>query len=33
LSGGRMCESGSHEELMKVRGEYYDLYMSQFNKT
>ena len=33
LSGGRICESGSHEELMKVRGEYYDLYMSQFNKT
>ena len=33
LSDGRICESGSHEELMKARGEYYDLYMSQFNKT
>ena len=33
LSDGCICESGSHEELMKARGEYYDLYMSQFNKT
>ena len=30
LSGGRIAESGSHEQLLEAGGKYYDLYMTQF---
>ncbi len=30
IKGGQLLEDGSHEELMKKGGYYYDLYMSQF---
>ena len=30
LAGGRIVEEGRHEELMKLRGEYYKLYQLQF---
>jgi ATP-binding cassette subfamily B multidrug efflux pump len=30
IDGGRIVESGNHEELMAKRGYYYQLYMSQF---
>lgn len=30
LSGGKVVEAGNHEDLLKQRGCYYDLYMSQF---
>lgn len=30
ISGGKVCEAGNHDELLKARGCYYDLYMSQF---
>lgn len=30
LSGGVIVESGSHEELLKQKGEYYKLYQNQF---
>jgi ABC-type multidrug transport system fused ATPase/permease subunit len=30
LEHGRIAESGSHEELMATRGQYYQLFMSQF---
>lgn len=32
VSDGKIIESGSHKELMKKRGEYYDLYMRQFEE-
>lgn len=31
MEGGRIKESGSHQELMKQKGEYYDVYVSQNN--
>jgi ATP-binding cassette, subfamily B, multidrug efflux pump len=30
IDDGRIAESGSHEELITLRGLYYDLYMSQY---
>lgn len=30
ISGGRIIESGTHRELLKLRGHYYDLYTTQF---
>ncbi|WP_298836847.1 ABC transporter ATP-binding protein [Clostridium sp.] len=30
IDNGRIVESGSHDELMKYKGEYYELYMSQY---
>ncbi|MBW9153063.1 ABC transporter ATP-binding protein [Clostridium estertheticum] len=30
IDHGSIVESGSHDELMKYKGEYYDLYMSQY---
>ncbi len=30
ISGGKVVEAGDHDELLKQRGCYYDLYMSQF---
>lgn len=30
ISGGRVVEAGSHEELLLANGEYYKLYSSQF---
>ena len=30
LRGGRIVESGSHEELLAAGGEYYSLYRNQF---
>jgi ATP-binding cassette subfamily B protein len=30
IEGGRILESGSHEELLRCRGRYYRLYTSQF---
>ena len=32
IRGGRIAESGTHQELMKLRGYYYDLYTTQFKK-
>ena len=32
LSHGQIIEQGSHDELLKQRGRYYDLYMLQFKK-
>ena len=32
LSHGEIIEQGSHDELLKLRGRYYDLYMLQFRK-
>ncbi len=32
LSHGRIIESGSHQELLALRGKYYGLYMLQFEK-
>ena len=29
LKNGRIAESGTHEELMKNRGGYYEMYSSQ----
>ncbi len=31
MDGGRAVEMGSHEELLKQKGRYYDLYMTQFS--
>ncbi len=31
VDDGRIVEKGSHDELMAVKGEYYKLYMSQFD--
>ena len=30
IRGGRITESGTHKELLKLRGYYYDLYTTQF---
>ena len=30
MDKGRIIEKGNHEELLKVKGKYYDLYMTQF---
>ncbi len=30
VEGGRICESGNHEELLAHKGEYYKLYQNQF---
>ncbi|NLP28447.1 MAG: ABC transporter ATP-binding protein, partial [Clostridia bacterium] len=30
INDGRIVETGSHEELMKLKGSYYTLYMSQY---
>ena len=32
IKGGRITESGTHAELMKLKGYYYDLYTTQFKK-
>ena len=32
LDGGRIQESGTHEELMAAKGFYYSLFMEQFNR-
>ncbi len=32
LSHGRIIESGSHQELLALKGKYYDLYMLQYEK-
>ena len=32
LSHGEIVEMGNHDELLKQRGRYYDLYMLQFKK-
>ena len=32
LSHGEIVEQGNHDELLKLRGRYYDLYMLQFRK-
>ena len=31
IAGGKIAESGNHEELMKERGLYYHLYQSQYD--
>ena len=30
MDGGRIVESGRHEELLRQRGKYYELYMTQY---
>jgi ATP-binding cassette subfamily B protein len=30
IDGGRIVECGNHEELMRQKGAYYRLYMSQY---
>ena len=30
MDKGRIAETGSHEELIKKKGKYYELYMTQF---
>ena len=30
LAGGHIAEQGSHEELLAMKGLYYDIYQSQF---
>jgi ATP-binding cassette subfamily B protein len=32
ITGGRIEESGTHEELLRRRGHYYELYTSQFQR-
>jgi ATP-binding cassette subfamily B protein len=32
IAGGRIEESGTHEELLRKRGHYYELYTSQFQR-
>lgn len=32
IDGGRIVESGTHEELMRAKGSYYNLYMSQLKE-
>ncbi len=29
IDGGEICESGTHDELMKLRGKYYELFSTQ----
>ncbi len=31
VDGGQIVELGNHEELMKLKGKYYELYMSQYD--
>jgi ATP-binding cassette subfamily B protein len=30
MDKGRIVESGTHDELLKQKGRYYELYMTQF---
>ena len=30
IDHGKIVEKGSHDELLKMKGYYYDLYQSQF---
>ena len=30
INDGKVVESGTHEQLMKLKGSYYNLYMSQY---
>ena len=30
VRGGRITEQGTHRELLKLKGYYYDLYVNQF---
>ena len=30
LDQGRIVETGNHDELLKQKGRYYELYMTQF---
>ena len=32
LANGEIVEQGNHQELLKQKGRYYDLYMLQFSK-
>jgi ATP-binding cassette subfamily B multidrug efflux pump len=32
LKDGQIIERGKHDELLRKKGFYYDLYMSQFKK-
>ena len=32
IDDGRICEEGSHQELMKRRGLYYELYTNQYQE-
>ncbi len=31
IDKGNILEMGTHDELMELRGEYYNLYMSQYS--
>ena len=31
INNGKIEEEGKHEELLKLRGNYYELYMAQYN--
>ena len=31
INNGKIEEEGNHEELLKLRGNYYELYMAQYN--
>ena len=33
IRNGRITESGTHRELLKLKGYYYDLYTTQFTET
>ncbi|MBQ4101439.1 MAG: ABC transporter ATP-binding protein, partial [Oscillospiraceae bacterium] len=32
LSKGKIVEQGNHQELLRLKGKYYQLYSLQFNK-
>jgi ATP-binding cassette subfamily B protein len=32
ISDGKIKEAGSHRELMRLRGDYYNLYANQFKE-
>lgn len=32
LSGGQIAEEGTHQELLALKGRYYDLYQLQFHR-